>query len=143
MFVGSHHHLIDSKGRLILPSSFRSRLANGAFVTPLDSCLAILPADEFERMARKLEAEVSEGSVDLNALRSFAAQADHVVPDAQGRMRILPRLREAVGLERQVIVTGAFVRVEVWDPDRWADIQTTGTERLAEAIAHGRGIGNG
>lgn len=126
-----------------MPASFRSRLSDGAFVTPLDSCLAILPDDEFQRMARKLEAQVSEGRVELNALRSFAAQADYVVPDAQGRMRILPRLREAVGLKRHVKVTGAFARVEVWDPDRWAEVQAAGTEQLAEAIAHGRGIGDG
>ena len=142
MFVGSHRHTIDSKGRLILPSSFRSRLADGAVVTPLDSCLGILPAAEFERMARKLETEVSEGTVDLNALRSLAGEADQVTPDSQGRVRISPQLRQAAGLERNVMVNGAFARVEVWDVDRWADVQASGTAKLAEAIAHGRGIGN-
>lgn len=143
MFVGSHWHTIDAKGRLVLPSSFRGRLAGGAFVTPLDSCLAVLPAQEFERMARTLEAQVRDGSVDLNALRSFAAQADHVVPDGQGRMRILQRLRDAVGLGRSVVVIGVLARVEIWDPDRWAEAESVRTERLAEAIAHGRGIGDG
>ena len=143
MFVGIHEHTIDGKGRLILPSGFRADLAHGAFITPLDSCLGILPAEEFVRMARRLEAQVNEGSVDVNALRSFAAQADQVVPDAQGRMRILPHLRTAAGLDRRVIVTGAIRRVEVWDPDRWSDVRDVGTERLAEAITHGRGIADG
>lgn len=140
--MGIHEHTIDGKGRLILPSGFRSHLADGAFVTPLDSCLAILPIDEFERMARRLETQVNEGSVDVNAVRSFAAQADHVAPDAQGRMRLLPHLRAAAGLTRSVIVTGAIRRIEVWHPDRWAEVRAAGTERLAEAITHGRGIGN-
>ena len=142
MFLGSHQHTIDSKGRLILPSSFRSRLVDGAVITPLDSCLGILPAVEFERMARKLEADVSQGTVDLNALRSLAGEADQVVPDSQGRVRILPRLREAAGIERDVMVTGAFTRIELWDVERWAEVQTSGTKKLAEAIAHGRGIGD-
>jgi len=94
-------------------------------------------------MARTLEAQVRDGSVDLNALRSFAAQADHVVPDGQGRMRILQRLRDAVGLGRSVVVIGVLARVEIWDPDRWAEAESVRTERLAEAIAHGRGIGDG
>ncbi|MDE0267869.1 MAG: division/cell wall cluster transcriptional repressor MraZ [Acidimicrobiaceae bacterium] len=141
MFLGSHNRTIDSKGRLILPPSFRSRLANGAVMTPLDSCLGILPAAEFERMAQKLEAEVSEGSVDINALRSFASEATQVVPDAQGRILLLPRLREIADLEKTVIVAGAFARVEVWNTQRWAEIKAAGTEKLAQAITQGRGIG--
>ncbi len=141
VFVGSHEHTIDGKGRLVLPSGFRRALLDGAFVTTLDSCLAILPVEEFDRMAARLEAQVSDGSVNLNAFRSFSAQADLVVPDGQGRMRILPHLRAAAGLERRVIVTGAIRRVEVWNPDRWSEVSTAGTERLAEAITHGRGMG--
>lgn len=143
LFVGIHEHTIDGKGRLILPSGFRRHLADGAYITPLDSCLAILPADEFERMAGQLESQVGVEKVDLNALRSFAAQADHVVPDAQGRMRILPHLRAAAGLERRVIVTGVIHRIEIWSPDQWIQVQSVGTERLAEAITHGRGIAGG
>lgn len=141
MFVGSHQHTIDGNGRLILPAHFRARLADGAFVTPIDNCLAVLPPGEFEQMARNLEAETGEGLVGVNALRAFASRADYVVPDAQGRMRILPHLREAAGLGRNVIVTGAIYRVEVWDPDRWAAIQADAAEGLVEAIARGRGIG--
>ena len=142
VFLGSHQHKIDSKGRLILPSSFRSRLADGAVVTPLDSCLGILPASEFERLARKLETEVSEGSVHINALRSLAGEAYQVVPDAQGRVRILPRLQDMAGLSKNVVVTGAFARVEVWAIDRWEEVNAAGTEALSKAIDHGKGIGN-
>lgn len=141
MFVGSHQHTIDGNGRLILPADFRARLAGGAFVTPIDNCLAVLPPEEFEQMARNLEAEAGEGRVGVNALRAFASRADHVVPDAQGRMRILPHLREAAGLDRNVTVTGALYRVELWDPDRWNAIAADAAEGLVEAIARGRGIG--
>ena len=142
LFVGTHDHTIDGKGRLILPSSFRGPLADGAYITPLGDCLGILPAEEFERMALRLEEDVGGGEVRLDALRAFAAQADKVVPDSQGRMRILPHLRAAAGLGRKVIVTGAIRRVEIWDPDRWAEVRDVGTESLAEAITHGRGMGN-
>ena len=142
LFVGTHEHTIDGKGRLILPSSFRNALANGAYVTPLGDCLGILPTDEFSRMAGSLQSDVDSGEVELDAFRAFAAQADGVMPDAQGRIRILPHLRDAASLGRRVIVTGAIRRVEVWDPDRWADVRDVGTESLAAAITHGRGMGN-
>ena len=140
-FVGNFEHTIDDKGRLILPSSFRPKLVDGAFITPLDHCLAILPADEFDRMADRLEAQVAAGEVDVNALRHFASQADEVKPDAQGRVRLLPHLRELGGLNRTVIVTGALRRIEIWDAERWSGLGTAGAEQLATAIEKGHGFG--
>ena len=140
LFVGVHEHTIDGKGRLILPAGFRSHLADGAYITALDSCVGILPVDEFAHTAEELRSQVGQKEVDLNALRSFAAQADFVVPDAQGRMRILPHLRAGAGLKREVIVTGMIRRIEIWSPERWTEVQSVGTERLAEAITHGQGI---
>jgi MraZ protein len=141
MFVGNHEHMIDDKGRLILPSSFRARLADGAYVTTLDQCIAIVPPDEFARMADRLDEEVSEGLVDVNAVRVFFSQADFVTPDSQGRVRLLPHLREQVGLVRSVIVTGYNRRIEVWDPDQFAARAAVGAESLADAITRGRGVG--
>lgn len=139
-FVGNFEHTLDDKGRLILPAAFRAKLAEGAFVTPLDHCLAILPAAEFDRMADALEDRVAAGEVDVNALRAFASRADEVVPDSQGRVRLLPHLRETVGLDRAVIVTGALRRIEVWNPERWADVSPEGSEKLADAIERGHGL---
>ena len=143
MFVGNHEHTIDDKGRLILQSSFRARLAEGAYVTTLDHCLAIVPTEEFSRMADRLDDEVSEGLVDVNAVRAFFSQADFVTPDSQGRIRLLPHLRELVGLDRAVIVTGYNRRIEVWDPQQFADRTAVGAESLADAITRGRGVGRG
>ncbi|MFQ5556933.1 MAG: division/cell wall cluster transcriptional repressor MraZ [Acidimicrobiales bacterium] len=143
MFVGTFEHSIDDKGRLILPSAFRARLADGAFVTPLDNCLAVLPNEEFERMAEQLQEGVSEGQVAMDALRAFASKADHVTPDSQGRIRLLPGLRETAGIDRNVVVTGAFRHVEIRDPSRWAEVDSHGTESLVEAITRGRGFGRG
>ncbi len=140
-FVGNFEHTIDDKGRLILPSSFRPKLADGAYITPLDHCLAILPTEEFDRMAERLEAQVSAGEVEVNALRHFASQADEVTPDSQGRVRLLPHLRELGGLDRTVIVTGALRRIEIWDVGRWNDLGTAGAEQLANAIEKGHGFG--
>lgn len=143
LFVGVHEHTLDTKGRLILPSGYRGRLADGAYITSLDFCVGILPVDEFAKTAQELRLQVGGEKVDINALRSFAAQADFVVPDAQGRIRVLPHLREAAGLDRKVIVTGMIDRIEIWNPERWVEVQSVGTERLAEAITLGRGIAGG
>ena len=92
-------------------------------------------------MEDRLESEVAAGGVDVNALRHVASQADEVTPDSQGRVRLLPHLREIAGLDRSVIVTGALRRIEVWDPARWATVSPAGTEKLADAIERGHGLG--
>lgn len=140
-FLGTFEHTLDSKGRLILPAAFRQKLADGAVISPLDHCLAILPCAEFDRMADLLEQQVANGEVDVNALRHFASQADEVVPDAQGRVRLQAHLRELAGLDRSVIVSGALRRIEVWNPHRWSGISPLGADRLAEAIEKGHGFG--
>lgn len=140
-FVGNYEHTLDDKGRLILPSAFRPKLAEGAFVTSFDHCLAILPTEEFDRMADEFERQVASGEVDVNAVRSFASQADEVVPDSQGRIRILPHLRAMAGLDRAVVVTGVLRRIEIWDPERWAERSSAGAEKLADAIERGHGFG--
>jgi len=73
LFVGVHEHTLDGKGRLILPSGFRSQLASGAYVTALDSCVGILPVDEFAGTAERLRAQVGTEEVDINALRQVRA----------------------------------------------------------------------
>ncbi len=140
-FVGRYEHNLDDKGRLILPSAFRAKLADGAFVTPLDHCLAILPTEEFDRMADRLEEQVSLGEVHPDAVRAFASEAAEVKPDSQGRIRLLAHLREEVGLDRLVIVTGALRRIEVWDPARWNAVIPQGRDKLTSAIERGHGLG--
>ena len=140
MFIGDYPRTIDPKGRLVLPPSFRNLLAGGAVVAPLDFCLGILPVSEFERMVLKLEEDVNEGIVHINALRCLAGTADQVVPDAQGRVRIVPRLRKIADIDKDVVVVGNITRVELWNPESWDEI-VEGNEELAQAITSGRGIG--
>jgi MraZ protein len=50
------------------------------------------------------------------------------VPDGQGRVAIPPHLREYAALDREVVVTGAFDHIEIWNAQRFR-------ERDAEGIA--------
>ena len=92
-------------------------------------------------MAERLEEQVASGQVEVNALRHFASQADEVTPDAQGRVRLLPHLRALGGLDRNVVVTGALRRIEIWDTERWSSLGDAGAEQLAAAIEKGHGFG--
>ncbi|MDE0065288.1 MAG: hypothetical protein OXN44_00265 [Acidimicrobiaceae bacterium] len=140
-FMGTYEHTLDDKNRLILPAAFRSKLAQGAVTVPLDRCLAILPPDEFERMANHLKEQVSKGRADMDHLRAFASLADEAIPDSQGRMRLAAHLRDLAGLGRNVIVAGVLERIEVWDPARWSSVFPSGAAKLVSSIVREYGLG--
>jgi len=142
-FVGAYDYTIDGQGRIILPSSFRSKLAEGAYITALDNCLAVLPSEEFEAMSQLLDDSVSSGEFDIEGYREFFSQATEVVPDSQGRIKITPKHSDLAGFDRNVVVAGVGKRIEIWDQERWQAKSSSRSERLAEGIGKGIGIGPG
>ena len=134
MFLGTYEHSLDAKGRVILPAKFRERLESGAFLArSLDGCLSLYDAEEFERVAQDMQEKARRGAVERNAVRSFAAGATEATPDKQGRITIPAHLRSFAGLEREVVVTGALTRIEIWDAARWRDIDMEAERALAAA----------
>ena len=134
MFFGEYEHSLDAKGRVILPSKFRERLAGGGFITKvLDGCLAVYTADEFETVATDMQEKARRGQMERSLVRSFAAGTSDVEPDRQGRIPIPAHLRQFAGLVDRVVITGAINRIEIWDAARWAEVNRQGEELLAGA----------
>ena len=49
MFIGEYQHSVDDKGRVAVPSKFRSDLAKGAVVTKgLDVCLVLYTKKDWD-----------------------------------------------------------------------------------------------
>lgn len=136
MFVGTFEHSLDEKGRLVLPSVFRGRLAEGAFLTPYENCLALWANEDFRSFVERLTEKVRAGEAKPNAMRVFTANASEVRPDAQGRIGVAPRLRDYAGLSSEVTLTGALDHIELWHPTRWTDVNAAGEENLADAVAN-------
>ena len=124
MFLGRHAHAIDSKGRLAIPARFREGLAGGVVVTRgIDRCLSLYPLAAWEPLAAKVAA-LPTGDPDARDFRRIVfAEAADLVPDAQGRILLLPELRRFAGLEKDVLVVGVHTHVEVWSPAAWEALQ--------------------
>ena len=135
MFVGTFEHTLDDKGRLVLPTSFRSRLADGAFLSQSESCLALWSPEEFAGFVERLMQKLRNKEVQPSAVRVLTANAAEVKPDSAGRVTIPPRLRSYGGLTGEVILTGALDHVELWAPERWQSVSAEGDEGLARAVA--------
>lgn len=130
-FLGEYRHTLDAKGRLILPADFREKLAGGAYVTKaLDGGLAVVTPPEFQRRSRAMLELAKRGHAERQAARAFAAGSRYVESDSQGRVAIPQALREFAELERDVVVVGVYNRIEIWNPEKWAAIEGSGSNKL-------------
>lgn len=118
-FTGSFDHSVDSKHRLVLPSPFRSRLADGGYLGPLDGCLGLWPEDAFGAVLDRWEDGIGLGIVSEEVYEAFVAATYHLLPDGQGRIVVHKDLRSFAGIDGPVMVVGARHRIAVWARDRW------------------------
>lgn len=138
-FIGEYRHSIDAKGRLIVPSRLRPALAGDEVVLTrwLEDCIAMWSSEGWEAIEEQLRAL---GNSDPNA-RSFvrivaaSAHADEI--DKQGRISVPQHLREIAGIDRDVVVTGALTRVEIWSAERWRQQKERVEEARIEEFATG------
>ena len=134
MYLGTYEHALDAKGRVILPAKFRDRLESGAFLArSIDGCLSLYDAEEFEKVAQDMQEQARRGALERNAVRSFAAGATEATPDRQGRITIPQHLRQFAELERDVVVTGALTRIEIWNAAKWREINAEAERSLQAA----------
>lgn len=131
MFLGSHHHYLDAKGRLAVPSRFRPFLADGLVVTRgFDGCIALYPRIAWESLASRL-GELSIADFDVRQFRRMVfSEALDLQLDSQGRILVPPALRLFAGIEREVVIIGVQSSVEIWNPGRWSE-----TSREMDAAA--------
>lgn len=134
MFVGSHPHSLDDKGRLVLPAPFRPELKQGGVIAPWDRCVALWAPEQFDEVARAMKAKVSEGDDDMDVVGLFFAAAHNVKADAQGRFVIPEEHRRHAGLERDTMIIGRHDRIEIWDRDRFSAVRDAKAPRLADVI---------
>ena len=135
MLLGEFKHNLDLKGRMAIPAKFREELKSGAIITRgLDNCLFIFTNKEWEVLAQKLVALPLAQANSRAFARLMLAGAMDVEVDAQGRILVPDYLRQYANLKKQVIVTGLYSRIEVWDADQWEKYKAR-TESSSDEIA--------
>ena len=133
--TGQYAHNIDAKGRLFIPAALRRELGQTFHVTVgQDHCLSVFSDESWDAFMGKLK-ELSYNEV--KKLRALFAYAAYCEPDPQGRILLPAKLREYAGLTKEVVVVGSFDRVEIWNAQRWAEIENEAfsSGALEEAMA--------
>ena len=84
-------------------------------------------------MATQMREQSKRGPKELNAARVFFGGTSEIQPDKQGRVALPGNLRTFAHLEREVMVVGLYSRIEIWDRDRWLELDRLGAEALTES----------
>lgn len=122
---GSSAALIDPKGRLKVPATFRGVIQDqhGAdvFVTSLTGeSVWIYPMAVWREIERKLSNMASTHPSRLKYLDRVNFYGQEGELDNQGRVVIPPHLRESASIIGEVRVFGRIDHIEVWNADRFA-----------------------
>ncbi|MEJ2042357.1 MAG: division/cell wall cluster transcriptional repressor MraZ [Reinekea sp.] len=136
MLRGVHSLALDAKGRIAVPSRYRSSLevtAGNQMVVTIDTeskCLLIYPLPEWDVVQEKISALSSFNKAARRIQRLLIGHATDVDIDASGRLLIPGPLREYAELDKKVVLLGQGNKFELWSEALW---QQARDEYLAAA----------
>lgn len=123
MLMGEFNHSIDPKGRVIVPAKLREQLGEEFVITKgLDGCLFGYPMDEWKKFEEKLQTLPLNTKNARQLARYFLAGATTAEIDKQGRILIPQVLREFASLDKDIVLTGAGNRIEIWNKATWTEM---------------------
>lgn len=138
LFVGVYERQLDERGRVALPTPFRSSIGEQCYLTyGEDGCVRIMSEQSFRVEAEEMMDAVKNGEISRSKQRAFASSVVIGGLDKQGRLVVDQRLRQHAGIEPQapVIVLGVFDRIEIWEPTRYGREESEGQSEMAADAA--------
>ncbi len=127
MFFGTYHHRLNSKNQVTVPSRLRDAVdqekeGKGFYLFVAEkSCLYLFTPRGIEEVVERARSKWAGGKQDF--LRMFYANVAPVECDGQGRIVVPVQMKEAVGIDKDVVFVGAHRRVELWNPAKWAEYE--------------------
>ncbi|MEI6736207.1 MAG: hypothetical protein WCL31_04710 [Actinomycetes bacterium] len=136
LFVGNYRHSIDEKGRLVLPSRFRTPFEGAGYIAPYEmNVVGIWTVENFERDYEKRFARLHESVEYDERFRNTNFHTYQIEIDKQGRFLLNPQLREMFGLDGEVVFAGNGDHIEVWTPEAYASSIEANVAIFAKTIA--------
>lgn len=120
VFQGEFDHSVDDKGRVIIPTKFRSSLGERFYMTKgLDGCIFVYTEAAYKDLSDTLDRQRQLDPHTMRLQRFFTSTESSV--DGQGRVAIPMKLREYAGIGEQgdVVIIGTGGRIEIWSRPVW------------------------
>jgi len=119
-YQGTYYYSVDHKGRIAVPAKFRKVLlpeADSTYVVTkgFDKCLSLYSLDQWMNFADSLAKLPKTKRRSRNVVRWFMANAERVLVDSQGRIKIPQHLLEYAGVKKDAVIIGVYDRMEIWN----------------------------
>ena len=120
---GKHEKRIDAKGRLNIPKIFRDELflpeGGDAFLVSLDGILMVFTGPTFDL----IDAQIRNKSPLNRRAREFQRIWGSIISplswDLQGRIKLSEMQKKYAGIDRDVVLIGAWNRLEIWSREKF------------------------
>lgn len=126
MWLGESCHGLDDKNRVVIPRRLQAGLdrdadgRTGAIVTRgFEGCLFVFSESTFERLLTRMKTQAFSGPRERKMQRLFFANAQRTTLDSAGRLLIPEKLKQLVGMEKEVVLVGLIDRLELWPKSAW------------------------
>lgn len=141
-FKGQAEYSVDSKGRTAIPAKMRLALspdAQGTFTLTkgFEPCIYVYPLDQWKIKEDEYGRLNTNNRDARHLVRMILMWAEEVSLDGQGRISLPKALSDYAGIGDKVLIIGAMDRIELWNPERFADYlqdHTDDQETLAEKV---------
>lgn len=145
-FIGDFGCKADSKGRVVVPASFRRVMetsVEAVFVLRKNifgRCIDMYPKSEWEEMIAEVRAKLNLfHSKHVAFLREFCRGTQEVELDANGRILLPRKMLEEVGIDKEIVLAAQDKMIQIWDAKVYDEVAMGGEElgMLAEEIFKG------
>jgi MraZ protein len=137
-FIGEYEDLpVDPKGRLVVPATFRKALPQGVgsliIAEWFEGCLAAFEPGSWDKLVDQLIGLDRSQQQTRQLVRRLVGRAIEAKIDRQGRI-LIPRKRlEFSGITERATLSGVIDKIEIWNPDRYNDVQNSADLESAAA----------
>ena len=120
-FIGEYSYTVDAKGRINIPSKFRSSLSkdnkNSLVITRgMDKCVWIYPLVIWKSIEDELRKLSSLSSVNRSFIRNTVRHASISKLDKQGRIALNQNIMTFSNITKNALIIGMVNKIEIWDP---------------------------
>lgn len=123
LYTGSFRHNLDDKGRLTIPSAWRSAHAESdeflAIPNP-DGYVSVMPPAEVAKLHEKIAAVPMHDAEAQAEIAFFFASSQSFTFDKQGRVALSDGLLQKAGISKEAVLVGSLTKFNIYNPERWA-----------------------
>ena len=140
-FIGEYTSKLDDRGRLVLPSAFKSILPEGGdmrFVIKkglFADCLEMFTFAEWEKQSAEVKSKLNFFNEEHSKFwREFMRNREVVEPDPKyGRIMISKKLLDSIGATKDVVFSGNDYKIEIWAKDKYEASEISNEEYISIA----------